>query len=245
MTARRAVFVHVPRTAGKSFGRMLEAVFEGRKIVSFYGNAHSPVVNGQIEEFCRQAPEAKRAVDLVKGHVVHGFDAAFDDADYITLLRHPLRRLVSYYYYALKDPGNYLHDYLVQRRMGLESFLASDASIDLDNYHVRAISGCRFGSPRERVTQAHCDIAKDRLANSFKAFGLTEQLDDSLRLIGLAMDWRLPPAVRINTGQYDPEIAISAACRSYILDKNRFDMDLYDFACNLFAARLAGTPALE
>jgi len=242
---RRAVFVHIPRTAGKSFGRMLNAIYEGRQIVDFYGDSEQPVVNGKIEQFCRQAPACKEQVDLVKGHVVYGFDAAFQDAAYVTLLRQPLQRLVSYYYYALKDSQNYLHDYLLQRRIGLEAFLASDASIDLDNYHVRAISGQRFGSSRERVTQAHCELAKERLAHDFTAFGLTEQLDQSLRLIGHAMGWSLPPAVHINAGSYDPNVAISDACRSYILEKNRFDVELYDFAQALFSSRLATLPTLK
>ena len=32
----RAAFVHIPRTAGTAFGRMLESVYEGRAIANFY-----------------------------------------------------------------------------------------------------------------------------------------------------------------------------------------------------------------
>jgi len=239
------VFVHIPRTAGTSFGRLLDAVHAGRPIETFYGDPEHPVVNAKIERFRALPPPAKAAIALVRGHVVYRFDPAFDDAHHVTLLREPLARLVSYYHYALRERHHYLHDYLMQRRLGLEDFLGSDASIDLDNYQVRAVCGRAFASPRERVTQADCDVAKYRLAHGFKAFGLTERFDDSLALFSRTLGWQLPGPVRVNTGAYDPRLEVSAACRSRFLEKNRFDQELHEFARDLFESRFAAASSPE
>ena len=220
---------------------MLESVYEGCAIADFYADAQDPVVNARIERFVAQDAAAKDGVALLKGHFVRGFDPALAAVQHVTLLREPLPRLVSYYYYALRESRHYLHPYLMQRRLGLEAFLASDASLDLDNYQVRAVSGCRFESARERVTQAHCDEAKRQLEHGFAAFGLTERFDESLALIARTVGWRLPPAIRANAGSYDPAQVISEPCRERFLHKNRFDVELLAFARDLFDRRLAAS----
>jgi hypothetical protein len=235
----RVAFVHVPRTAGTAFGRMLESVYAGRPTANFYADADEPIVNARIERFRRLDAVAKNDVALLKGHFVRGFDPALGAVRYVTLLREPLPRLVSYYFYALREGAHYLHAYLMQRRLGLEAFLASDASIDLDNYQVRAISGCRFASARERVEQVHCDEAKRQLEHGFAAFGLTERFDESLALIARTIGWRLPPSIRANAGSYDPALVISEQCRERFLHKNRFDVELLAFARELLERRLA------
>lgn len=237
----RVAFVHIPRTAGTAFGRMLESVYEGRAIADFYADANDPVVNARIERFLALEQAAKDSFALLKGHFVRGFDPALAAVQHVTLLREPLPRLVSYYFYALREDRHYLHPYLMQRRLGLEAFLASDASLDLDNYQVRAVSGCRFESARERVTQAHCDEAKRQLEHGFAAFGLMERLDESLALIARTVGWRLPPTIRANTGSYDPALVISEPCRERFLQKNRFDVELLAFARELFDRRLAAS----
>ena len=93
------------------------------------------------------------AFTVLKGHFVFEFDRSLTGFNYVTLLRHPVDRLISYYFYALRDRRHYLHSLLVQRRIRLEQFLLSELSIELDNYQVRAVCGAAFASPRERVTR--------------------------------------------------------------------------------------------
>ncbi|WP_262054874.1 hypothetical protein, partial [Burkholderia thailandensis] len=149
---------------------------------------------------------------------------------YVTLLREPVARLVSYYFYALKEPMNYLHAYLLQRRIGLEQFLTSDASIDLDNYQVRAVSGAAFGSSRERVSGAHLELAKRNLVERFAAFGLTERFDASMQHFSRRFGWAPAPQERRNEGAYGRDVALGDACRACVEEKNRFDIELYRFA---------------
>ncbi|MEA9997082.1 sulfotransferase family 2 domain-containing protein [Pseudomonas sp. 10B1] len=230
----RVAFVHIPRTAGTSFGTLLDELYCGRQSAKFYGDEQSSVVNEKIDAFRCLSASAKAGFDMLRGHFVYGFDSDLRDVHHVTLLREPTQRLVSFYFYALKDRSNYLHSYLLQRRLGLEQFLQSDATIDLDNYQVRAISGVRFRSVRERVSQRHLDEAKYNLVERFTAFGLTEQFDQSMNCFARKFMWDLPHLERKNEGAYGPDVTLSESCLNYITDRNQFDMELYSFAKDLF-----------
>lgn len=236
----RVAFVHIPRTAGTTFGVALDALYAERRIEKFYGDDDGGVANRRIDAFRALAPHDRNDVDLLRGHFVYGFDSGLRDVRYVTLLRDPLRRLISFYFYALKHRGNYLHAYLKQRRMGLEQFLVSDVCLDLDNYQVRAISGAQFASVREPVTQQHCDSAKRRLERDFAAFGLTEQFDRSIDLFNRTFGWELPVAGQHNVGGYAADLTLSDACLHQVREKNRFDLALYAFAADLFESRASG-----
>ncbi|UVM49095.1 MULTISPECIES: sulfotransferase family protein [unclassified Pseudomonas] len=230
----RIAFVHIPRTAGTSFGTMLDDLYCGSQSAKFYGDEQSSVVNEKIDAFRNLSASEKAGFDMLRGHFVYGFDSDLRDIHHVTLLREPIQRLISFYFYALKDRSNYLHSYLLQRRLGLEQFLQSDASIDLDNYQVRAISGARFGSVRERVSQRHLDEAKYNLVERFTAFGLTEQFDRSMNRFARDFMWDLPQLERQNEGAYGPDVTLSESCLSYVTERNQFDMELYGFAKDLF-----------
>lgn len=226
----RIAFVHIPRTAGTTFGAYLDGLYAGRDVAKFYADDAHPVVNEKLDAFRRLAAGEKASYALLRGHFVYGFDGGESGCRYVTLLREPVARLVSYYFYALKEPMNYLHTYLLQRRIGLESFLMSDASIDLDNYQVRAVSGAAFGSSRERVSGAHLALAKRNLVERFAAFGLTERFDASMRRFARQFGWAPAPRERRNEGAYGRDVELGDACRAYVEEKNRFDIELYRFA---------------
>jgi hypothetical protein len=233
----KIAFVHIPRTGGMTFGRVLESLYDGCNIKKFYGDASRSVVNGKIDEFTRLNCEQKNAFAVLKGHFIYGFDRELDGFQYVTLLRRPFERLVSYYFYALKNATNYLHPYLVQRKVKLEEFLTSDLSIELDNYQVRAISGASFSSVRARVTQEHLELAKQNLAERFASFGLIESFDESMLLFSRLFGWRLPSYEPQNLLSYPKGASISTDCVEAVATKNRFDLALYQYAEELFSAR--------
>ncbi|PCE22685.1 sulfotransferase family protein [Paraburkholderia acidicola] len=235
----RIAFVHIPRTAGTTFGVYLDGLYAGRKAAKFYADELHPVVNAKVDAFRELDADEKASFELLRGHFVYGFDDGESGCRYLTLLREPVARLVSYYFYALKERTHYLHTYLFQRRIGLERFLMSDASIDLDNSQVRAISGATFASSRERVTEAHLELAKRNLLERFAAFGLTEQFDVSMQRFSRAFGWPLPAQERRNEGAYARDMTLSDACRAYVEEKNRFDIELYRFATAHFESAAA------
>jgi len=231
--------MHIPRTAGTAFGRFMEQQYPGARVFDFYAGATGNAADA-VEEFRRKRHDEKQTYRLLKGHFVFGFDPEVANFRYVTLLRRPLERLISYYFYVLADSGNYLHRLLVQRRMRLEDFLLSDIGIELDNYQVRAISGVGGDVPRGQIGAGHLALAQHNLQERFAAFGLTERYRDSLVEMAPLFGWNTtgmsgePPPGR-------PAHSLSDACRQEVAARNHYDLALYAFADRLFASRLAAS----
>ena len=235
----KVAFVHIPRTAGMTLGSILERMYEGHPIQEFYGDASSSVVNDKLQRFAALRSSEKRAFSVLKGHFVFGFTPGLEHFSYVTLLRRPLERLVSYYFYVLRDSRHYLHALLMQRRMRLEDFLFSDLSLELDNYQVRAVSGALIARPRDRVVQEHLELATYNLRRRFSAFGLAEEFDESLFEFARVFGWKLPKFEVLNQGGYSRNLELPKSCRDAVNEKNRFDVALYEYASGLFMQRRA------
>lgn len=234
----KIIFVHIPRTGGMTFGDILRTVYDGSDLCSFYGDASHSVANEAIQRFVSLDVARKNSYAVLKGHVIFGFDPSLADFHYVTLLRNPLERLISYYFYALKNRYHYLHPLLMQRRMRLEEFLLSDLSIELDNYQVRAISGAVSPTVRERVNPDHLEQAKYNLRERFATFGLLEEFDRSMLEFARVFGWSLPPFEKSNCGEYVGKPDLSASGAREIAGRNQFDLELFQYAQTLFASRI-------
>ena len=210
----KIIFVHIPRTGGMTLGEILRTLYDGRESCSFYGDETGSVANDRIQQFVSLDAARKNQFAVLKGHVVFGFDRTLEAYQYITLLRRPLDRLISYYFYALRNRHHYLHSFLMQRKLRLEPFLLSELSIELDNYQVRAVSGAVFSTARERVNRDHLELAKHNLREGFAAFGLSEAFDRSMHEFARTFGWSLPPFGRENRGEYAGQPELSAAGRA-------------------------------
>jgi hypothetical protein len=234
----KILFVHIPRTGGMTFGEILRTLYDGHGICSFYGDETGSVANDKIHRFVSRDAAEKNRFAVLKGHVVFGFDPSLTGFQPVTLLRKPLERLVSYYFYALRNRHHYLHAFLMQRKLRLEPFLVSELSIELDNYQVRAVSGAAFSTSRERVNRDHLELAKRNLRERFAAFGLSESFDRSMLEFARRFGWCLPPFGRENRGEYAGQPELSAEGLAHVTRRNQFDIELYQYAEELFANRI-------
>lgn len=234
----KIVFVHIPRTGGMTFGGLLQSLYGDNNSCSFYGDEINSVASDRIRQFVSLEVAKKNAYVVLKGHVNFEFDRSLTGFHYVTLLRKPIERLVSYYFYALGNRYHYLHSLLMQRKIKLEQFLLSDLSTELDNYQVRAVSGAAFPSIRTRVCQDHLELAKHNLRERFSSFGLTESFDRSMLEFARVFGWSLPPFGRTNQREHAANPELSAGALEEICRRNRFDLDLYQYAEGLFAARV-------
>jgi len=162
--------------------------------------------------------------NLVYGHALFGLHRHLDcSCRYFTMLRDPVRRVASHYFYHKERyPNSPLSS------MSLEEFLQSNHPIAQSNRQVHFLSG----KDPEQSSHTSLEIAKNRLRNDFAAFGLTERFDESLFLFRNRLDWRsLPFYVRRKVNSKRPAVEeLPADTVEAVQQQNLLDTDLYRFA---------------
>jgi hypothetical protein len=84
-------------------------------------------------------------------------------------------------------------------------------------------------------------IAKHNLS-AFDFVGVCEEMSDSIRLLCTELDWPVPEQLPYENRTDSKDIVgeIGAELREFLASRNRMDLELYEFAREIFHARLAG-----
>ncbi|MFA0962350.1 sulfotransferase family 2 domain-containing protein [Roseivirga sp. BDSF3-8] len=229
------IFTHVPRSGGTTLNSILKNIYPGKSHYTFYVQEKGGTVQKAIQDFKNLPSADKKQLKLLTGHTSFGIhEGIHEHPTYLTLLRDPVKRLISYYYYILGNDGHYLHQVLLRNRMALEEFLKGNLSTELDNIQVRQLSGdthLRFGQCNEGTLEK----AKANLDKWYPVFGITEKFDESLILFKEYFRWKSPYYIPLNTISYDKSQGdLANDTLHYILRLNQYDLALYEYASKRF-----------
>jgi hypothetical protein len=251
------VFVHVPKTAGSTLrsvlnmnepgarSRALGNVFKG-------GGGIDRAVMARMQK--GEGPDLT-GVGIVRGHFPLGIREYLPshlpkrrDLQCFTFLRQPVERTLSHYY-AIRDrregeeePGKHAKSPLPPDP-SLDDAL--DAGYVHDNLHTRML--CGDPEPFGEVTEEMLDAAKRNLRDELVFFGLTERFDESLVLAKRRLG--LDAILYRSSGRVNPERPrgdqVPAELRRAAERSNRYDIELYRYAKELFESELESARDLE
>lgn len=230
------VFVHVPKTAGATLHRIIERELPGRNVATLRVLDEPP---GSIAEHLRRA--GGETVDVVKGHVYYGVHEHLRrPVQYVTMLRHPVDRVVSLYRFVCTEPRHPLHRQV--RDMSLEQFVASGLDADqVSNGQTRQV----VGAPGRALDADDLELAWRRLSERFAAVGLQERFDESLVLFRRALGWRRPPVYLRRNVTGGPRPHLTAEARTAVAEHNPLDLELYERTRELVHRRERTTPGFR
>jgi Galactose-3-O-sulfotransferase len=234
------IFLHIPKTGGTTLQHILQRCYPRNQICTFKdANRQS-----QIENFKALTTEKRRAYQLIQGHLHFGFHRHLPgDSIYITLLREPIARTLSFYYYAKSHPDHYLYSSLTNDHVDLRALLNEPTTMnsELFNLQTRMIAGDEGGDPNRLADGDTVQRAKENLQNHF-VVGLTEEFDASLRLMSERFGWNVKSYTKKNVTRRKPRIdTLDAETLASLRRANTLDIELYRFARELFEAqRLTG-----
>lgn len=221
------IFLHIPKAAGTTLNRVIERQYPERATFSIDGGN----VYESIEEFKSLSNEQRDGFLCLKGHMPFGLHLYMaQPCAYITLLRDPVDRMISHYYYVLRTPNHYLYEQVVSREMTLEDYVGSDISTELQNGQTKLLAGDEKNPPRNMLR-----IAKRNLREHFMVVGLTERFDESLVLMKKRLCWddiRYRP--RNVTRSRPSRNGVPLSTVRLIEERNQKDLELYAFARQLF-----------
>jgi hypothetical protein len=222
------IFLHTPKTAGTTLNRIIDWQYDPRLIYTV--DPHR--IRATIGHLHTLPESRRRRLQVVRGHLTYGVHEYLPQgATYITMLRDPVTRLLSSYYFIQRRPLHPLHRKINRGHLGPEELIR--LTPEKQNLQCRFISGIgKSGSCNARALE----IAKENLKRSFRVVGLSERFHESLLLIIAAFGWKVPfyqdRKVAKVRATVDPKVAQT------IREHNSLDVELYEFGKKLFEMEL-------
>jgi len=120
------IFLHIPKTGGTTLHSIIGRQYAPKVTFTILGFD----LPQRIKEFLALPPEQREKIRLLKGHIPYGLHKHLSvPATYITILRDPVDRIISLYYYILKSPQHHLHHEIISRHMNLTDYVRSGLSM--------------------------------------------------------------------------------------------------------------------
>lgn len=235
-------FLHIPKTAGITLAKLLEREYG---FGSVFLIQPGPLLSGSVDRFLNMNDQERKKIRVVWGHFYFGIHSLLQrPCTYITILRDPIERVISHYYYVRRMPAH--EEYPFARNLGLEEFVATGISKTIDNGQVRQLCGvpeAALGPRLESVSDDWLQQARNNLRDHFAVVGLTEEFDKTCLLLKHQFGWKNTFHYSANaTGDRPQQDDVDASVIKLIRERNQHDCELYEYARQLFNAQLAKEP---
>lgn len=226
------IFSHIPKTGGLTMRRIIDHHFRPGHIFKY-----PPHPKAKKLKKLKKSDTAP--IRCVYGHCRFGVHRYFHQPfKYITMLRDPVSRIISAYYFIRSSPSNKMHKKV--SKMSFEDFVFSQSQEDyspLSNHQTRFISG---------KNEPDLGLAKQNLKNHYAFVGITEMYPESVFLLNRTMGWPHFSYTKENVTKNKPKRApISDEVIQYLKQKNQLDYQLYELCKKRLLRKIDQLPASD
>jgi hypothetical protein len=229
------IFVHIPKTAGSSVRSLIAQNYNLKKVFAFSGlergrNWYWSCDTAYHDQF-----------HMIHGHEVYGVHRSLSRPyRYFTFLREPIARYFSDFFFAKDYPPHWLHKEIKSGEVDVMAYAElCYLRPDFDNLMTQYISGCYM----EPVTAETLKLAKHNLEHEFAGVGLSGKFEESALRFARLFGWRHPFFISKNISLEKIDLVPDAA-RKRVEDKYGYDIELYQFGCELYERQCENDPAI-
>jgi hypothetical protein len=228
------LFVHIPKTAGTTLINLLERN---------YGAAYQ---HGGLQKGEDRLPDESQYPEVAKklatkagfgAHMPYGLHAAINrPCIYMSFLREPLARTVSHYNFLIRNRPDLASQSIIQ--------FFQEGNPSRREMQTRFLAG-RDAMSKDEIGEAELEAAKRTLRENIDLLGIVERFDESILYIQQKLSWPAPYYLKANQSQRvlgEKTVSfknLSPEEQSYIREINHYDSQLYAYACEIFAERIA------
>jgi hypothetical protein len=231
------IFIHTPKAAGSTLWRVIHRQYDKTSCFQIKSSDSRDYKELPIEE--------RRQKKILRGHIYYGtHEFVPGPFTYITMLRDPVDRIISHYYFVLRTPHHGLYDEVTSRNLTLRDYVLSGLRGETNNGQTRLIAGEESTSlPYGQCPPELLETAKRNIEKDFTLVGLTERFDETLILLKRAFGWKTPFYVKMNVTKDRPRKEdIPADTLAIIEEYNQMDAELYRYAQQLFDEKIRAVP---
>ncbi|MEC4986425.1 MAG: sulfotransferase family 2 domain-containing protein [Oscillatoria sp. PMC 1068.18] len=238
----KLIFLHIPKAAGTTLSQILSRQYDSEEIFKLQPNPYQ-----RIAYFQSLSEAEKNKFIYFQGHISFGFHEYLPEPySYITMIRNPIERVISNYYYLLSRPSHFLHEEVTSEKMSLLKFATCGKFVGMDNGQTRRIAGAKFentpGTLEVEFGKCTTELltkAQENLIKYFPVVGVAERFDESVVLMQQAFGWKNCYYVTANITKNRPRVReISAETIEAIKENNQLDLQLYDFSKKLLQEKI-------
>lgn len=220
------LLVHLPKTAGTTLAQLMryhyrDGAFKGAgNVLSRFDEAEP-----RLRTIARK-PRFRAAA----GHVSFGLaQRVLPDATYVTILREPVARTLSQYYF-LTESGNgqgLVPPWLDEDVRGIGIGEAFERGYLLDDLQTRML--CGLVSPYDELPDDALERARENIRDRFAYVGTTERFDELLAVLNLALGWPTTAYERARENTRRPT-AVPDELLELAAERNTLDAELHVYA---------------
>lgn len=223
---QKILFDHLPKCGGSTLNSYLQEHYPYRKTYTI--NGQEP--QASVDRFKQMPQNVRYGYDLINGHMANQLlDSVHPDCLKVTLLRDPVERIISHYFYARSIPFHYLHDRIHAEGITLHDYVSmEDLSTELQNWYIKHFSGLTADAVKHDPETA-VSLAYDTLMNRYDLVGFLDQYSAFIKSLQKLANLRHPYRTkRINVTQNKPtKDSIPAETLQRIRQFNDLDIKLY------------------
>jgi hypothetical protein len=227
MNIRKDLFIHlhIPKTGGTTLRDIIQRQYRAEKILLIPKLEESENILKEVST--SQINQLK----LIQGHLKYGIHNHFHRrAKYFSIIRDPINRVLSTYYYVLSQKNNPQNLSTSNNQMTIYDFVQSGVNPFLINGQTKLISG-KTGNIDNPIIESEelFSLAKENIENDFLFLGITEMFDETILILKNMLGWHMPYYSIANRTKKKPNYdAVNPTIISFIKEHNQLDIKLYN-----------------